>query len=88
MRNINFNDGARLEGDIFSAWKMNGTFDPALVTNLNINSDLEYGGKIFGADNIKIHIKDGTLKFSGTANVLSVDVGLGAQLFGGTSPII
>ena len=84
MRNINFNDGARLEGDIFSAWKMNGTFDPALVTNLNINSDLEYGGKIFGADNIKIHIKDGTLKFSGTANVLSVDVGLGAQLFGGT----
>ena len=84
VQNINLNDGARLEGDIFSAWKMNGTFDPALVTNLNINSDLEYAGKIFGADNIKIHIKDGTLKFSGTANVLSVDVGLGAQLFGGT----
>ena len=82
VRNINVNAGTQLEGDIFSAWS--GAYDPERVTNLNINTDLEYGGNIFGADNIKIHINDGTTKFSGAANVLSVDVGLGAKLFGGT----
>lgn len=57
---------------------------PDLVTNLNFNDDLEYGGNIFGADNIKMNINSGTLKFSGAADVVSVDVGQGAKLFGGT----
>ncbi|MBQ3337154.1 MAG: autotransporter domain-containing protein [Selenomonadaceae bacterium] len=84
VENINVNAGAEIKGDIFSAWSPGGTYDPERVTNLNINTNLEYGGNIFGADNMKIHIKDGTTKFSGAANVLSVDVGLGAKLFGGT----
>ncbi len=65
---------------IFDASK----YIPDLVTNLNINADLEYGGKISGAENMKMHVKAGTLKFSGTADVVSVDVMNGAKIFGGT----
>jgi len=57
---------------------------PDLVTNLNFNTDLAYGGRISGSDNIKMHVKSGTLKFSGTADVVSVDVMGGARLYGGT----
>lgn len=57
---------------------------PDLVTNLNFNTSLDYGGNISGADNIKMHINAGTLKFSGAADVLSVDVMQGAKLYGGT----
>lgn len=57
---------------------------PALVTNLNFNTDLTYGGRISGADNIKVHVRSGTLRFSGSANVVSVDVMSGARLYGGT----
>lgn len=107
VKNINFNKGANLRGNIISDWKhftaedgfladypimiqYNGqTIDatkyiPDLVTNLNFNTSLEYGGNILGADNIKMNINAGTLKFSGAADVLSVDVGQGAKLFGGT----
>lgn len=106
VKNINFNQGANLRGNIISDWKhftaadgfladypimiqYNGqTIDatkyiPDLVTNLNFNTSLEYGGNILGADNIKMNINAGTLKFSGAADVLSVDVGQGAKLFGG-----
>ena len=84
VRNINLNAGAQLEGDIFSEWSMGDTYDSERVTNLNFNTDIEYGGNISGANNMKIYITGGTTKFSGAANVLSVDVGLGAKLFGGT----
>ena len=57
---------------------------PDLVTNLNFNANTEYGGYIAGADNIKLNVNGGTLKFSGAADVLSVEVGSGAQLYGGT----
>ena len=57
---------------------------PALVTKLNFNTGLEYGGNISGADNIKIYVNKGVLKFSGVADVLSVDVMSGAKLYGGT----
>lgn len=57
---------------------------PDLVTNLNFNANIEYGGNISGADNIKMHVNGGTLKFSGAANVLGVEVGQGARLYGGT----
>ena len=57
---------------------------PDLVTNLNFNTNLSYGGRISGADNIKIHVMSGTLRYSGTADVVSVDVMNGARLYGGT----
>lgn len=57
---------------------------PDLVTNLNFNTDLNYDGNINGANNIKMHVNDGTLNFSGTADILSVEVMGGAKLFGGT----
>ena len=60
-----------------------GKYVPDLVTHLNFNTDLTYGGNIFGADNLKLHVNAGTLNFSGTADVVSVDVMRGAQLFGG-----
>ena len=57
---------------------------PDLATNLNFNADLDYDGNINGADNIKMRVTDGTLNFSGTADILSVEVMRGAKLFGGT----
>ncbi len=57
---------------------------PDLVTNLNFNTNLSYGGRISGADNIKIHVMSGTLRYSGTADVVSVDVMSGAKIYGGT----
>ena len=78
VKNINVNEGARIEGDIVSE-----NYEPD-VTNFNINTDFEYDGNIFGATGIKLYVNKGTMKFSGAANVLSVDVGLGAKLFGGT----
>ena len=56
---------------------------PDLTTNLNFNTDLIYDGNINGANNIKMHVKAGTLHYGGTANVLNVEVLRGAQLFGG-----
>lgn len=56
---------------------------PDLVTNLNFNSNLDYGGNISGADNIKLHVTGGTLKFSGAADIIGVEVGRGARLYGG-----
>jgi len=56
---------------------------PGLVTNLNFNANMEYGGNISGADNIKMKVNAGTLKFSGAANILGVEVGHGARLYGG-----
>lgn len=66
-------------GNSFDATK----YIPELVTNLNFNTSLEYGGNILGADNIKMHLNAGTLKFSGVADVLSVDVMRGAKIYGG-----
>ena len=86
IRNININSGASINGDIFSAWTAFDAQDykPDLVTNFNINTDFEYDGNISGAEGIKIYVKEGTMKFSGTANVLSIEVGFAAKLFGGT----
>lgn len=56
---------------------------PGLVTTLNFNANMEYCGNISGADNIKMHVNAGTLKFFGAANVLGVEVGQGAKLYGG-----
>ena len=100
VKNININSGAQIEGNIVSDWKhfsddttkiqyngeiRNATdYVPDLVTNLNINADFSYGGNITGADNIKINVRNGTLKFTGTANVVNVEVMNGAKLYGGT----
>lgn len=72
--------GIQYNGQTFSA----STYIPDLVTDLNFNTDLTYGGKISGADNMKMHVNNGTLRFSGTADVVSVDVMGGAKLYGGT----
>ena len=68
------------DGKIFDATK----FNPDLVTNLNFNGDLTYGGNIFGANNLNMRINAGTLKFSGAANVVGVVVNGGSKIFGGT----
>ncbi len=57
---------------------------PDLATNLNFNADLNYDGNINGADNIKMHVNEGTLNFTGKADILNVEVARGAKLFGGT----
>lgn len=57
---------------------------PALVTNLNFNATMAYGGDINGADNIKLNVLGNDLVYGGTANVLNVTVAKGAGLFGGT----
>ncbi|MBR0060097.1 MAG: autotransporter outer membrane beta-barrel domain-containing protein, partial [Selenomonadaceae bacterium] len=57
---------------------------PDLVTNLNFNTSLTYDGNISGADNIRVNVNKGTLNFSGTADVVSVEVMSGAKLYGGT----
>lgn len=72
--------GIQYDGQTFSA----STYVPDLVTDLNFNADLTYGGKISGADNIRMHVNRGTLRFSGTADVVGVDVMSGARLYGGT----
>lgn len=81
VKNININGGASIKGNIVLDWKMT-TYNPDLVTNLNVNANFRYDGKISGANNIKMHINKGTAYFSGPVNVLSVDVGVGAKLFG------
>ncbi len=60
---------------------------PDLVTNLNFDLQdgaLAYHGNINGSDNMKMNVTSGSLVYSGTANVVSVDVAKGAGLFGGT----
>ena len=86
VKNINIGRVASVEGDIVSDWSaiVAQGYRPDLVTSLNVNADFDYGGKISGADGMKLHVNGGTMKFSGAANVLSVDVGIGAKLFGGT----
>ena len=92
VKNINVNRGAKIEGDISSDWKPgdaknNGEqseYTSDLVTNLNFNVSMVYDGKISGADNIKINIKKGTLKFTGAADVVGVEIMSGAKLYGGT----
>ena len=60
------------------------SYIPDLVTNLNINTDLNYSGNISGSDNMKINVNSGTFNYSGAANVVGVNVGNGASVFGGT----
>ena len=101
VRNINFNDGASINGNIVSDWKHFTAADalaiqyggksydatkyiPDLVTHLNFNTNLNYGWNISGTDNLKMHVNAGTLKFSGAADLIGVDVMRGAKLYGGT----
>ena len=86
VRNININDGAQIFGNIISNWSAldANKFFPERVTHLNVNTNFSYGGNISGAESIKLHVNNGTMKFSGAAEVLSVDIGFGAKLFGGT----
>lgn len=67
----------------------NNSFDatkyiPDLTTHLNFNTSLDYGGNISGANNIKMHVNTGTLRFTGAADLIGVDVMRGAKLYGGT----
>ena len=60
------------------------SYIPDLVTNLNFNTNLAYGGNITGSDNMKLKVNGGTLLYGGTANVVNVNVTSGAVLAGGT----
>lgn len=57
---------------------------PALVTSLNINTDLSYDGDITGKDNMVLNVNSGTLNYGGTADVISVSVDEDAKVVGGT----
>ena len=57
---------------------------PDLVTRLNFRTDIAYSGDITGDDNLKLNVDNGTLAYSGNANVASVQVASGAVLAGGT----
>lgn len=58
---------------------------PNLVTNLNFNADTIYTGDIKGSDNMKLHVKGGSLYYTGTADVISVEVDKDASLLGSGS---
>ena len=60
---------------------------PDLVTNLNFDLQdgaMLYRGNINGADNMKMNVTSGDLVYTGTADVVNVNVAKGAGLFGGT----
>ena len=57
---------------------------PDLVTQLNFAADIAYSGNITGDDNLKLNVTGGRLNYSGTANVVNVNVASGAALAGGT----
>mgnify|MGYP002624640585 CR=1 FL=1 len=57
---------------------------PDLVTNLNFNADMRYGGAITGSNNMKMKVNAGTLVYGGKADVVSVQVAKEAALIGGS----
>ena len=116
VKNININEGAKVNGSILSFWKVfypdYGTFDeettldngtvgeplyiqynggnyvyteyiPDLVTNLNINTSLDYNYTILGQENMKINFNAGTFNFGDVAYSLNATVAKGAKVFGG-----
>ena len=60
------------------------SYVPDLVTKLNFDADLTYSGNITGSDNLKLNVKGHTLSYTGTADVVNVQVDAGAKLLGGT----
>ncbi|MBE6106545.1 autotransporter outer membrane beta-barrel domain-containing protein, partial [Anaerovibrio lipolyticus] len=74
---IQYNGKRGTDGYLYS------NYIPDLVTNLNINTDLNYAGNITGEDNMKLNITSGTFKYSGSADVVNVTVAKDAALFGG-----
>ena len=56
---------------------------PKLVTQLNFNTDIAYDGKISGHNNMKLNVNKGTLNYSGTADVVAVNVAKDGSLIGG-----
>ena len=76
VESIDIDKWASLSGDIISYGDT--------ATNLNFNTNINYNGNISGIENINLRVKEGTLNFGGAADVLSVEVGEEAKLFGGT----
>jgi hypothetical protein len=56
---------------------------PELVTQLNFAANINYSGNITGEENMKINVNSGVLNYSGTANVVAVNIAKGASLLGG-----
>ena len=61
-----------------------GNYLPDLVTTINFKDDFTYDGNIQGADNTKLKLQQGSFLFAGTADVVSVEVGPGTLLQGGS----
>lgn len=57
---------------------------PDLVTALRFKADMAYDGNITGADNLKLYVDEGTLRYGGTADIVAVSVAKDARLLGGT----
>ena len=56
---------------------------PDLVTKLNFNADMSYDDNIQGDSNTKMNVNNGTLLYTGNANVVNVTVAKNAALYGG-----
>ncbi|MBR3623599.1 MAG: autotransporter domain-containing protein [Selenomonadaceae bacterium] len=56
---------------------------PNLVTNVNVNADLNYDGNIAGANNTKLNVTEGTFNYTGAADVVNVTVAKNAAVYGG-----
>lgn len=57
---------------------------PDLVTHLNFNTGMKYNWFITGKDNMKVFFNNGISEYGGTADVVSVEVGKNAKLYGGS----
>ncbi|SHF06503.1 hypothetical protein SAMN02745190_01795 [Schwartzia succinivorans DSM 10502] len=57
---------------------------PDLVTHLNFNTGMKYNWFITGKDNMKVFFNNGTSEYGGTADVVTVEVGKNAKLYGGS----
>lgn len=55
-----------------------------MVTQLNFDADLAYSGNITGEDNMQLNVKGGQLLYTGTADILNVNVAKNASLLGGS----
>ena len=87
-------DGVKGDGSDALQLQYNGNnyaydqYLPDLVTNLNFNTDINYDGNITGTDNIRLNVNKGILNYTGTADVVNVEIAKGASLLGSGSYMV
>jgi hypothetical protein len=81
------NDSEPLKLQYNNGYYVYSSYIPDLVTNLNFNTSgpINYSGNIKGADNIRLNVNNGTLNYTGAADVIDVEIAEGASLLGSGS---